>query len=59
MENINGGMDMRLRFIGNCALAIAIGILGEKGLETAGRKILGIGKEIFKKKVHEAVAEKE
>lgn len=59
MENINGGLSMHIKLIGNFAVAVVIGILGEKGLEAIGRKVLGKGKEIFKEKVHEAVEEKE
>ncbi len=50
---------MHIKLIGNFAVAVVIGILGEKGLEAIGRKLLGKGKEIFKEKVHEAVEEKE
>ncbi|MBR4322370.1 hypothetical protein [Treponema sp.] len=50
---------MRLRFIGNFAAAVALGILGAKCLTTVSCKVFEKGRETFKKKVHEAVAEKE
>ncbi len=50
---------MHLKFIGNFAVAVALGILGAKCLATVSCIAFEKGKETFKKKVHEAVAEKE
>ena len=50
---------MHLKFIGNFAAAVALGILGAKCLTTVSCIAFEKGKETFKKKVHEAVAEKE
>ena len=50
---------MRLRFIGNFAAAVALGIFGAKCFATVSCKAFEKGRETFKKKVHEAVAEKE
>ncbi|MBR0099761.1 MAG: hypothetical protein IJP90_08610 [Treponema sp.] len=50
---------MNLKFIGNFAAAVALGILGAKCLATVSCKAFEKGRETFKKKVHDAVTEKE
>ena len=53
-----GEINMNVRVVTTIATAVALGILGAKGIEAGGRKALEKSKEAFDKKVRDVVEEK-